>query len=215
MHSINPNWFLEGMLDLEYQQYRLLAYLQKLYQDYLKPVLYPRLAELINTYNDSLNLYQKLLEIDNPDAPSSVIIDILEFANKEMHRAIEDGITIYNIVRDRIHIEPVGILPTNKHSGYVIIHRGTEKLAYTYEYNVELQRIEGDSFYAISMNPEGIYEYELYGLGPYKVKDKVMRKYNYRTSFAFFLADAELCFPLEGTIVPIVKRSIINYTQEK
>lgn len=180
----------------------------------MKPILYPKLSELINVYNDSVNLYEKLTEISNPDPYSLIIIDILEFANEKMRKAIEDGIEIYNIVRDKIHIESIGISPVNKSYGYVIIHRGIEKLAYTYEYNIENHEENGDRFVSISMNLEGVYDYEPYGLGPYKVKEKVMSKHKYCTSFSFFLADSEFCFHLDGTIVPIVKRTIANYTHK-
>jgi hypothetical protein len=50
MKKLSENWLTENLIDLEYKQYILLAYLEDVEQHFKQQLLYPSLAELISHY---------------------------------------------------------------------------------------------------------------------------------------------------------------------
>ncbi len=49
---LSETWFMEGYIDFEMQQYRLLAYLQDVKRAFNEKKLYPQLADIVFHYNN-------------------------------------------------------------------------------------------------------------------------------------------------------------------
>lgn len=214
LEHLHPNWFLEGILDFEYQQYRLLSYIQKVQKSYIMTKIYPVLSELIETYDATLNLYEQLSNIksDSEDTKTdtyNTIIDILSFSLEPIKNAIDEGVGIYKTVQSMISVEPVGAIVPYKDEGYLIIHRDLERTAHVYMYEHKNIIENNETFRAIRLLKEGEYDYNPLGLSQFIIKEKVIKKHKYLCPMSFFLVSIPIQVPLEETMLPIVKRDIV------
>ena len=140
--KLELGWITEGLIDFEYKKYQLLAYLKSIEKYFLESKLYPSLSDLINHYNNLLELKEnknlwfgkfprKLKKVDfkkielyyeqliEDDATMKEIDDIIGFAIPNIKKVVSDGTEIYNFVERNVKIEPVGIMPLYKNEGYI------------------------------------------------------------------------------------------------
>ena len=93
----NDLWFMEKHLDVEYQTYRLLAYLQHVKSYFTQIKLYPYLRDLIKHYEFVDNINSKIDEIrrklnsDLDDEITSYIYDITNITKIETKKVIDEA----------------------------------------------------------------------------------------------------------------------------
>jgi hypothetical protein len=86
---INVNWYIEPPIDFEYKQYKLLAYLQKVDDAFIKKILSPHL------------LYLEKLEIELLNYKTS--FDVMNYSlNKQKYIYFKDNSKIDGINNDLI-----------------------------------------------------------------------------------------------------------------
>lgn len=231
MKHLHPQWFLQGIWDLEYKQYLLLAYLQEVKAYYRQSRLYPPLAELIASWHELLLLkkeIQRLLDnlpkeitgisekgfdyqivIQQPEA-LDILEDLIDFALPLIKAHIDEGTHLYETIEKTLQAEVIGILPTYREEGYVFLTRGNEHTLYVYSYKL-LKLLQPDKSWAIRMEPVGVYpvsRYENY----LKVKEKILKS---RNEFSLVLkVETELVVPIEETLIPIIQRNLPMWTQQ-
>jgi len=158
---LNENWFTEGRIDFEMQQYRLLAYLQEVEKRFSETKLYPQLADLIAHYRNLLAFRETksalaahfpatLRSVDvsaqrlvwervlSDDASMQELEDIVGYALTQIKPAIETGGSIYDEVERNLAIEPVGVLPLYKAEGYLMVKTDHSAPTRVYQYAVTL-----------------------------------------------------------------------------
>ncbi len=159
--TLSETWFMEGYIDFELQQYRLLAYLKEVKQCFNETKLYPQLADIVHHYNN-LNEFRnnkRFLQDQFPHKLSMINTQKLElvyermladnelmqeleqitiFALEEMKGTISEGAEIYDFVEKQLQIEPVGIVPLYKNEGYVFIRYGNFREVRIYSYSITL-----------------------------------------------------------------------------
>jgi len=93
----NDLWFVDKHLDVEYQTYRLLAYLQYVKSYFTQIKLYPHLRDLIKHYEFVDNINSKIDEIkrklnsDLDDEITSYIYDITNITKIETKKVIDEA----------------------------------------------------------------------------------------------------------------------------
>lgn len=145
---------LLAALDEELEQYRLLAYLQRVEADYLAHKLYPRLDELrtrvaqlrtLQARSDELlgRLPREVIGLDlrngelvraqaAMDERLRAIEASLTFAMPRLRQALERGWGLREELSGRIHCTPVGLLPLSTREGYLLLRQGDEAVVYDY-----------------------------------------------------------------------------------
>jgi hypothetical protein len=224
MLKLKENWLTEGLMDVEYKQYELLAYITKIENRFDNLQLYPYYTDIIHHYDNLLNykvlkealreqfpkeiidfslknteiIYEDLI----PEAEFMVVIDsIVDFGISKFKKLINYGKFIYDEVETCIDITEFGISSVNRNKGYIIINNG--------DINV--------------------YEYELslYGIDDKILKSKLVRVYPKEfklsleairldlilespTNLSTFYVDSPIEYPIDETLLPIVKRMLVK-----
>ena len=134
MKSLSETWFAEGYIDFELKKYTLLAYLKEINKYFNESKLYPQLSDIIFHFNNLIAfrenkkflqehfpkkltgiqmeklqiLYEQMIE---DDELMQELEDIINYSAGEMKGTINNGVEIYEMVEDKIIINPIGIIP--------------------------------------------------------------------------------------------------------
>jgi hypothetical protein len=233
MKELSKNWFIEGSIDFEHKKYILLDYLQEINRHFDRSKLYPNLTDLIFHFNnlvyfkknksilqqafpqrltqadiDAVKLtYQKIVDDDSSIKEIELIIT---FALQQMDPAIQTGKEIYDFVEKCLYIDPVGIVPLMPYHGYFSLRNGKEKTHGIYEYQITIFENKDDKYRGINIQFIETYE-ESITKTPEAVKLDLIRRNLYMPNPAVYYVQSDITFPLEQTLLPVAKRSLVKY----
>jgi hypothetical protein len=233
MKSLGINWFIEGSIDFEHKKYILLDYLQEINRHFDKSRLYPNLTDLIFHYNNLLDFknnksalqqafpqrltkadidavkltYQKIVQ---DDASMAEIESIIYYALSKMNPAIQTGREIYDFVESRLNIDPIGLVPLMPYHGYFSLRNGKERTNYIYEYQVTIFENKDDKFRGINVQFIDTYEQSITTTPEY-IKLDLIRRHKHLPNPALYYVQSDITFPLEQTLLPVAKRSLVKY----
>jgi len=233
MKELSINWFIEGSIDFEYKKYILLDYLQEINRHFDKSKLYPNLTDLIFHFNNLLYFkknksmlqqsfpqrltkadveavkltYQKIVDDDNSMKEIELIIT---YAMQKMDPAIQTGKEIYDFVESRLNIDPVGIIPLLPYHGYFSLRNGKERTNWIYEYQITIFENKDDKYRGINISFIDTYE-ESITKTPETIKLDLIQRNQYLPNPAVYYVQSDITFPLEQTLLPVAKRSLVKY----
>ena len=233
MKELSKNWFIEGSIDFEYKKYILLDYLQEINHHFDKSRLYPNLTDLIFHFNnllyfkknksmlqqafpqrltkadiDAVKLtYQKIVD---DDSSMQEIENIINYAIHKMDPAIKTGKDIYDFVESHLNIDPVGITPLMPYHGYFSLRNGNERTNWIYEYQITIFENKDDKYRGINITFLETYE-ESITKTPEAIKLDLIRRNRYMPNPAVYYVQSDITFPLEQTLLPVAKRSLVKY----
>jgi hypothetical protein len=233
MKELSINWFIEGSNDFEYKKYILLAYLQEINRHFDKSKLYPNLTDLIFHFNNLLYFkknksmlqqafpqrlskadieavkltYEKIVEDDNSMRDIELIIS---YALQQMDPSIKIGKEIYDFVESRINIDPIGIVPLMPYHGYFSLRNGSERTTLVYEYQMTIFENKDDKYRGINISFVDTYEQSITNT-PEAVKLDLIKRNKYLPNPAVYYVQSDINFPLEQTLLPVAKRSLVKY----
>ncbi len=232
MKFLGLNWFIEGSLDFEYKKYILMDYLQEINRHFDKSKLYPNLADLVFHYNNLLDFkqnktvlqqafpqrltqadidavkltYKKIIE---DDSSMQAIERIITFAMLKMDPAIQTGKEIYDFVESRLNIDPVGLIPLTPHQGYFSLRNGG-KTNWIYEYQLTIFENKDDKYRGINIQFIDTYEQSITNT-PESIKLDLIKYRRHLPNPAVYYVQSDINFPLEQTLLPVAKRSLVKY----
>jgi hypothetical protein len=233
MSTLSVNWITEKHIDFEYKRYLLLGYLQRVSEDFTESKLYPSLAELLNHYRNvvairdnkrnlfdsfperlsgadlkKFNLmYEKLLADDQVMAE---IESIVEFSIPQFEKYISEGKTIYDFIEARISISPVGILPLHADEGYLFISYSPTGDTLVYEYHITIFENPEEKYRGISTEYLTTFSRTV-GTTFENIKSELIRYHRKMPNPATYVVESELQVPLQETLLPLAKRSLVKY----
>jgi hypothetical protein len=236
MKTLSNTWFAEGFIDFELKKYTLLAYLQEIHSHFDQQKLYPQLADVIMHYNNLLSFKQnkqflqqqfpkKLTQFDirqlellyqsiiDDDDLMKELEEIIQFAVDKMNSTIKNGTEIYEFVEDKLNIFPVGLIPLETKEGYFFLSNGKVRDTKVYQYSLSIFERHNEKYRSIKT--EFIAGWERNFVNTYEqIKSELIR---YRTQLpnpAVYGIETDLSFPVEETLLPIAKRSLVKYLSE-
>lgn len=215
MERLRPGWFLQGLFDAEYQQYRLLAYLRHVSQAFLAQKIYPPLGDLVASHAEMLQLAETLKQTPADDTPQiATLEEIITFSLPRMVSAIEEGRTLYETIAQALSVHVVGVVPLYRDEGYLFLRRGTETAVrvYAYElrhlYDAEARQV------AIRLTFLREYPFNAFAMGFLRVREALLREYP-RLPVPYTLAvESPWVLPVEETLLPIIQRSLPQWAKE-
>jgi hypothetical protein len=233
MKSLGLNWFIEGSLDFEYKKYILLDYLQEINRHFDKSKLYPNLADLVFHYNNLLDFKQnktvlqqafpqRLTQADieavkltykkivDDDSSMQEIERIITYAIAEMDPAIQTGKEIYDFVESRLMIDPVGLIPLMPYQGYFSLRNGGERTNWVYEYQITIFESKDDKYRGINIQFVDTFEQSISNT-PETIKLNLINQRRHFSNPAVYYVQSDITFPLEQTLLPVAKRSLVKY----
>src|SRR5476651_1889807 len=233
MKELSKNWFIEGSIDFEYKKYILLDYLQEINRHFDTSRLYPNLTDLVFHFNnlsyfkknkstlqqafpqrltqadiEAVKLtYQKIVDDDSLMKEIELIIT---YALYKMEPAIQTGKEIYDFVESRLNIDPVGIVPLMPYHGYFSLRNGKEKTHWIYEYQITIFENKDDRYRGINVTFIDTYEHSIVNT-PEAIKLNLLKRDKFMTNPAVYYVHSDITFPLEQTLLPVAKRSLVKY----
>lgn len=232
-NQLRTNWLVEGSIDFEYKKYLLLAYLQQVSRNFDVQKVYPFLSDLIFHYQNlvifkeekqkvSEQFTQRIRKIDldnfrieyeklmHDDEYMDEIEAILTFAIPQIKAQMQNGQELYEFVEAKLKIEPVGIVPLQSDEGYLLLSNG--KLGDTQVYNYQLTIFESASEKYRAIRTHYLRSYIRKFTNTYEaIKLDLIRTNRALPNPATFLVRSEQAFPLQETLLPIAKRSLVRF----
>jgi hypothetical protein len=233
MNRLSETWFAEGYIDFELKKYTLLAYLQQINSHFDESKLYPQLADLIFHYNNIVAFREnkKHLQEHFPKKLTGIQIEklqvlyeqmisdnelmqqleeIINYSAGEMKATITNGTEIYEFVESSLSINPIGLIPLDVQEGYFFLSTGNTKATRIYQYRLSIFEKHDERFRSIktsfvdTMQRSVVYTYE-------SLKTELIKSGQGFSNPAVYSIETELSFPVEETLLPIAKRSLVKY----
>ena len=233
MKMLSQTWFAEGFIDFELKKYTLLAYLQEIHKHFDEQKLYPQLADIILHYNNLLAFKQNKISLQKqfPKRLTKVDMDRLQFlyeriveddemmreleeiilyALQTMDKTIRNGTEIYEFVEDKLCITPVGLIPLDNNEGYFFLCGGTHRDTRVYQYRLSIFEKHDEKYRSI--RTEFISQWQRNMINTYEnIKCELIRYKSELPNPAVYSIETDLTFPLEETLLPIAKRTLVKY----
>jgi hypothetical protein len=233
MKHLSDTWFAEGYIDFELKKYTLLAYLQEINSCFRQNKLYPQLADIIFHYNNVVVfrenkkflqgqfpkrltglqmeklqvLYEQLIE---DDEMMQELEDIIHYASAQMKTAISDGTEIYEFIEDKMLITPVGIMPLENNEGYFFLNSGNQRDTLVYYYRLAMFEKHDAKYRSIKTTYIDVW-YRSIATTYENIKYELIRKRTELPNPAVYVVETPLKFPIEETLLPIAKRSLVKF----
>lgn len=233
MKTLSKTWFAEGYIDFELKKYTLLAYLQQIHAEFTQNKLYPQLSDIIFHYNNMVQfkyskqmiqeqfpkkfthidvdklqvLYEKIVDDDDM---MKELEDIIQYAIQNMSATIKDGAEIYEFVEEKLNILPVGIVPLENREGYFFLCDGKHSDTRVYQYRLSFFEKHDEKYRSIKTN--FVAEWQRNFVNTYEnIKTELIRNKSELPNPAVYSIETDLSYPLEETLLPIAKRSLVKY----
>ena len=233
MKQLSETWFAEGYIDFELKKYTLLAYLQEINKYFNENKLYPQLADLIFHYNNLVAFREnkKHLQEHFPKKLTGIQIEklqllyeqmiddnelmqeleqIIHYSADEIKTTITNGAEIYDFVENNLTIYPIGLVPLDSQEGYFFLSSGNAKTTRVYQYRLSFFERHDEKFrsmktaYIDVKNRSMVQTYE-------QIKYELIKNRQDLPNPAVYSIETELHFPVEETLLPIAKRSLVKF----
>ncbi len=233
MDKLKDNWLTDGLIDLEYKKYVLLAYLKTVKESFGRVELYPYMSDLVFHYRNILTLkenkslifesFPKELSLENlkalelnyrkmieDDAVMQEIESIMEFALPQFKDSMHEGSTIYEFVESKCELMPVGVVPLYANEGYMFITQPPENETNVYRYQVTV--FQNSSEPMRGLQTQLMYTTHYNFTNTYEhMKLSLIRQYTDLPNPAAFLVLSKMKFPYHQTLVPVAKRLLVKH----
>jgi hypothetical protein len=233
MKKLSETWFAEGFIDFELKKYTLLAYLQQIGKHFGENKLYPQLSDLIFHYNNIVAFREnkKYLQEHFPKKLTGIQIEqlqglyeqmiedselmqqleeIINYSANEMKTTISSGAEIYEFVEGNLTITPIGLIPLDVQEGYFFLSSGKSKATRLYHYRLSIFEKHNENYrsmktaYMEMMQRSMVNTYE-------NIKYELIKNRNHLPNPAVYSIETSLNFPVEETLLPIAKRSLVKF----
>ena len=233
MKQLSETWFAEGYIDFELKKYTLLSYLQQVNKYFNENKLYPQLADVIFHYNNIVAfrenkkflqehfpkkltgiqmeklqlLYEQMIE---DDELMQELENIIHFSASRMKTTIVNGTEIYEFIEDKISISPVGLIPLDTQEGYFFLSSGELHHTRVYHYRLSIFEKHDERFRSIKTSYIDNWTRSIAHTYEH-IKSDLIRYRSQLPNPAVYSIETALKFPVEETLLPIAKRSLVKY----
>lgn len=233
MKQLSQTWFAEGYIDFELKKYTLLAYLQEINKYFNENKLYPQLSDLIFHYNNifAFRENKKYLQEHFPKKLTGIQIEklqvlyeqmiadddlmkeleeIINYSADEMKTTISNGTEIYEFVEENLTITPIGIIPLDIQEGYFFLSAGNSRSTHVYQYRLSFFEKHDEKFRSIKTSYVEMM-YRSIATTYESLKTELLKNKNDFSTPAVYSIETGLSFPVEETLLPIAKRSLVKF----
>jgi hypothetical protein len=233
MKHLSETWFAEGYIDFELKKYTLLAYLQEINKYFNERRLYPQLSDLIFHYNNIVAFREnkRYLQEQFPKKLTGIQIEklqllyeqmiqdselmqeleeIINYSADVMKSTISSGTEIYEYVEENLTIFPIGLVPLDIQEGYFFLSAGNSKATRVYQYRLSIFEKHDEKYRSIKTSYIEMLQRSM--ANTYEnIKYDLIKKRNELPNPAVYSIETGLSFPVEETLLPIAKRSLVKY----
>lgn len=235
---LNIELFTHLTSDFEACQYRVLAGLKEISQNFKKNKIYPHLSHLIELHrslSDILNSLRDLrsefpkrikkIDFVNQEIEHEVVFvagedlskveDLIEWGIPLIKERIEEGKAIYEFVDEEIKLEEVGIIPGYTDEGYFFVPDNAESKLLLFQYEVTVFESSNDKYRSLKTAYLKALKQGRAKLSPNVIKLDLINKKRELPNPATYAFDTDLFFPFRETIFPVTKRKLLRQLYNK
>jgi len=237
MGALSETWFADGYIDFELKKYTLLAYLQDINHYFTQSKLYPQLSDIIFHYNNlvafrdnkqflqqqfpkrltAVNLQKLELLYEQLIADDELMEElesIIQYSLPQLNSRIKEGAEIYDYVAENLSIFPVGLIPLETAEGYLLLCDGSGSQTLVYAYRLTIFERHDEKFRGIHTQYVQTYKKDfVHTIG--HIKTMLIRERNDLPNPAVYCAETPLVVPVNETLLPVAKRSLVKYIAEQ
>jgi hypothetical protein len=233
MKTLSETWFADGYIDFELKKYTLLAYLQEVNKYFGENKLYPQLGDIIFHYNNLVAfrenkkylqeqfpkkltmiqmeklqmLYEQMIE---DDGLMQELEEIINYSAGKIKNTISNGTEIYEFVETKLNIFPVGIVPLENTEGYFFLSEASCNRTRVYQYSLSIFTKQDEKYRSIKT--EYIDNWDRTLANTYEsIKADLIRRKKDLPNPAVYCIETGLTFPIDETLLPVAKRSLVRY----
>ncbi|RYE18748.1 MAG: hypothetical protein EOP51_21305 [Sphingobacteriales bacterium] len=138
--------------------------------------------------------------------PCSVTPEMKEW----LVQLVKEGKEIYDFVESRLDINPVGLVPLVPYQGYFSLRNGNDRTGFIYEYQLTIFEGKDDKYRGINIQFIDTYQQSITNT-PEAIKLQLIKKHKHLPNPAVYYVQSDISFPLEQTLLPVAKRSLVKY----
>ena len=232
MGLLKHNWLTDHIIDFEYKQYILLAYLQRVKSSFSELCLFPELSDLIYHYRNLMHYIENKEIIDEnlpadvkgvdiqqmklmyeailqDDEMMEILNDIVAYALPMFEDAIYEGRELYEIVEEHIRMDTVGIVPLYNKEGYFVLTDEDTEEASIYRYDLSSSEKPDETFRTISSSLLKKVKKSKYD-GFEDLKLELINDYEELPVPAIYRFHSTLQVPHDQTFLPVTKRILLK-----
>lgn len=233
--KLDPEWLLKEPIDFEYNKYTLLNYIQKCEQRFENLEIYPDFVELslhlaniqslskentllltnkkFNSPDDEI-LLKELYPKKPRDLTNEEKIELnrtIDYSGAKLFDAFNIGKSIWNLAFDNIFVQ----VKKNRENisskkGFCYFFNNINSRVMIWEYELKKERKKEPNYKA---NLKLIYEQELgtFSISQLILSNSTWKEEEYCLQLPIFEVKSKIFFPLESTLVPMMKRKLMSF----
>ena len=233
MKSLSNDWITEGLIDVEYKTYVLLAYLAEVKQQFNDQKIYPGFTDLLNHYQNVLSVktgrenlkksFPKMLssadmkemklnyEETVKDNDFFEVMDaIIEYSIPTMKKHLEEGKGLYQFVEENLSISTVGIQAPTINQGYFFLFAPPKLDSKIYKYNLTQVHLPDGNYRALHVSH--LSDFRLSFTTTFEsVKSELIRSEKSMPGFSTYLIESDVFVPWEESLLPVAKRRLVEF----
>lgn len=231
--SLSIDMFTKVQTDYEINQYKILAALKTIREDFKKNKIYPHLSHLVELYTTLKEISNRLEDLRN-DFPKRIkkidfvneviehevvfmeetdlsrVEELIHWALPLIQDAIEEGKAIYEYVDEEIELEEVGIVPNYIDEGYFFVPDNEESKLLLFQYEVTVFESSQDKYRSLKTGLLKELEERFAHQSPNAIKLDLISQRKELPNPATYSMHTDLYFPFKETIFPVAKRKLMK-----
>jgi hypothetical protein len=117
-------------------------------------------------------------------------------------------------VEEQLSIQPVGIMPLNSKEGYFLLSEGSSHSTRVYSYRISFFEKHDEKYRG--MHTEYIDSWQRSISNTYEhIKAELLNRNSGPAHPAVYSIETNLKFPVDETLLPVAKRSLVRYISDK
>jgi len=152
-------------------------------------------------------LYKQMIE---DDEMMRELEDIINYSTSTIKDAIQNGTGIYEFVEEKINITPIGIIPLDIQEGYFFLSTSDTQSTRVYHYRLSIFEKHDEKYRSIKTAYIDRWQRSLANTYEH-IKSELIRHRNELPNPAVYSIETILTFPVDETLLPIAKRSLVKY----
>ena len=231
--SLNIDLFTQVKSDFEVCQYKVLAGLKAISEDFQHNKIYPHLSNLVDLRRSLKDILDNLQNLRN-EFPKR--IKKIDFVNQEIEyevvfaagsdlaqvekliawalplikAKIEEGTAIYDFVDEELKLEEVGVVPGYTDEGYFFVPDNEESKLLLFRYEITIFESAHDKYRSLKTAFLKALEQGLAQLSPNAIKLDLIDENKALPNPATYSFNTDLYFPFRETIFPVTKRKLLR-----
>src|SRR4051812_20680771 len=152
-------------------------------------------------------LYERMI---SDDEVMDELENIINYSAKKMKTAITSGAEIYESVETGLTIAPVGLIPLETNEGYIFLMNAAQHQTFVYYYRITMFEKHDEKYRGIKT--DFIDSWQKNFVNTYgNIKSELIRQRRELPNPAVYSVETGLPYPLEETLLPIAKRTLVRY----